>query len=253
MKRIKQILMCAGLAAVMITSVLLPVHAENTVPQEKPSWEGVYYHDDGNQGEYYFLKEVNGNSISGAEIAINITGEFYDVYSLNWTIDSAVDMKASSHWQSGRYTHYQRLEDRILEDESEYRMGENQKEYLYICSIEEAPQKISHPNLNEALILLDNTAGAASVGTATAPFYGIWCTASHDKADCDRTAADLNGKGFPANVYETTDWSNLNPVHWYVVSAGEYGSEAQAAGCLAGVQGAGYGDAYVKYTGEYQK
>ncbi len=83
------------------------------------------------------------------------------------------------------------------------------------------------------------------------PFYGIWVSASKDKSECDSIAADLQSKGFAAGVYETTDWSNLNTEHWYVVSAGEFESEGAAGYVMPNVQALGYEDAYVKYTGDW--
>ncbi len=267
----KKVLLALG-SAVIWTAMAIPVQAENTESFQQlltekyweditaASWEGVYYHDDGYLGEYFFIQGVNGTSFVGAVIGDAAADETYFYSGMNWTLDSADSTRASGLWQSDRYTHYQLTESGIHVDESEYRMENNQLDYIYLCSIEDAAQYVTHPNLNDALSLLNilsgetaNSSGESAVSASTDPFYGIWCTASHDKVDCDRTVTDLNSKGLPAKVYETTDWNNLNPVHWYVVSAGEYRSEAEAGSKLAAVQAAGYGDAYVKYTGDFQK
>ena len=54
-------------------------------------------------------------------------------------------------------------------------------------------------------------------------------------------------KGF---VFTTTDWSNLNSEKWYVVTAGQYGTEKEANNKLDAVQKY-YPDAYVKYSGDH--
>ena len=84
------------------------------------------------------------------------------------------------------------------------------------------------------------------------PFYGIWITASKDITDVQNVVTEARNRGLNAGLYITTDWSNLNPEFWYVASAGEYASEASANAALPNIQAAGYGDAYVKYTGSWQ-
>ena len=83
------------------------------------------------------------------------------------------------------------------------------------------------------------------------PFYGIWCHASKKRKDAEKGAKSLREYGFDADVYVTTDWSNLNQEKWYVVSAGEYSTKKAANNNLESVQDV-YPDAYVKYTGEWQ-
>ena len=43
-----------------------------------------------------------------------------------------------------------------------------------------------------------------------APFYGIWCTASKDYAEAESSAHYISRQGYNAQVFVTTDWSNLN-------------------------------------------
>ena len=81
-----------------------------------------------------------------------------------------------------------------------------------------------------------------------APFYGIWCAASKDRAEMEQFANNMRNAGYPAEVYVTTDWSNLNSEKWYVVTAGTYGTEDAAKNALPHVQEY-YRDAYVKYSG----
>lgn len=89
-----------------------------------------------------------------------------------------------------------------------------------------------------------------SVGSRT-PFYGIWCCGSKESGDAYNYANNLNNAGFAAEVYLTTDWSNLNAESYYVVTAGVYETEGEANANLAAVQSF-CPDAYVKYSGNYQ-
>ena len=93
--------------------------------------------------------------------------------------------------------------------------------------------------------------GAVSAGdVSVSPFYGIWCGASKSYDDLQSEANALTGQGLSAQIFVTTDWSNLNPEFWYVLSAGTYASEEAAYSSLPLVQ-AVCPDAYVKYSGEY--
>ena len=92
---------------------------------------------------------------------------------------------------------------------------------------------------------------AQPVQTGNTPFYGIWCYGSKGEADANSYAETLKSSGFDARVFVTTDWSNLNTEKFYVVTAGVYGSEAEANSALASVQSV-YPDAYVKYSGDFQ-
>ena len=85
----------------------------------------------------------------------------------------------------------------------------------------------------------------------TTPFYGIWCQADKDYNEALRYASIMSQYGCAAQVFTTTDWSNLNSEKWYVVTAGVYYSEESANAALASVRRI-YPDAYVKYTGYYQ-
>ena len=87
--------------------------------------------------------------------------------------------------------------------------------------------------------------------TFQAPFYGIWCYGSKESADAYNYANSLNNAGFEAEVFLTTDWSNLNTESYYVVTADTYGTEGEATANLAAVQSF-CSDAYVKYSGNYQ-
>lgn len=104
--------------------------------------------------------------------------------------------------------------------------------------------------------------GAPNTGTLTAalpdgssdsvhpPFYGIWCAAFKNQADAQSMAAQISEKGFEGQVFLTTDWNNLNPVEWYVVTAGVYSAKEAALGNLQNVRKF-YPDAYIKYSGNW--
>ena len=71
-----------------------------------------------------------------------------------------------------------------------------------------------------------------------------------DYDDAYKSARKMQGEGFDAQVFITTDWSNLNRERWYVVTAGVYYTKADANEMLPSVQTI-YADAYVKCSGEY--
>ena len=87
--------------------------------------------------------------------------------------------------------------------------------------------------------------------TFQAPFYGIWCDGFKESGDAYNYASSLNNAGFEAEVFLTTDWSNLNTESYYVVTAGTYGTEGEANANLMAVHSF-CPDAYVKYSGDYQ-
>lgn len=84
-----------------------------------------------------------------------------------------------------------------------------------------------------------------------AGFYGIWCGASKSFGEAQGFAYQMQQQGFPAAVFLTTDWSNLNPEPWYVISAGSWPTQQSAEEALSRIQAA-YPDAYIKYSGSYQ-
>ena len=94
-----------------------------------------------------------------------------------------------------------------------------------------------------------NTVNAGS--EVPSAFYGIWCQADKSRSEAEKYAQQLRNAGFSlAKVFLTTDWSNLNPEPWYVVTAGIYSTQAEAEAVLNRVK-QNYPDAYVKYSGIY--
>ena len=85
----------------------------------------------------------------------------------------------------------------------------------------------------------------------TEPFYGVWVSASKDYEEALSMARELESAGLSSYVFMTTDWSNLNPEPWYVISAGRARTDSEARSLCDRVQAAGYDDAYVKYSGDY--
>ena len=83
------------------------------------------------------------------------------------------------------------------------------------------------------------------------PFYGIWCGASKKKSEAEKEADTLWNKGLDAQVFVSSDWSNLNKEKWYVITAGVYTSKSSAKSYLSAVKKV-YPDAYVKYSGKWQ-
>ena len=99
------------------------------------------------------------------------------------------------------------------------------------------------------------TAKAGDLGddelSAKEPFYGVWVSASKDYDEAQAMADELGSAGCAGSVFVTTDWGNLNPEPWYVVTAGCAQTESEAQSLCERVHNAGYGDAYVKYSGDY--
>lgn len=114
--------------------------------------------------------------------------------------------------------------------------------------------------VEEAKQAADNAAASANAAAnannvqsqnAHQSFYGVWCMATKKQSSAENEANLLRNKGFNADVFVSTDWSNLNPEKWYVVSAGVYSSRADATNVLPSVKEI-CPDAYVKYSGEWQ-
>lgn len=87
--------------------------------------------------------------------------------------------------------------------------------------------------------------------SSISPFYGIWCGAAKTEAEAQKQAKKIRENGFDAQVFVTTDWSNLNTEKWYVITAGTYGTDEAASVVLPDVQRV-CSDAYIKYSGNWQ-
>ena len=87
--------------------------------------------------------------------------------------------------------------------------------------------------------------------SSISPFYGIWCGAAKTEAEAQKQVKKIRGNGFDAQVFVTTDWSNLNTEKWYVITAGTYGTEEAASAVLPDVQRV-CSNAYIKYSGNWQ-
>ena len=93
----------------------------------------------------------------------------------------------------------------------------------------------------------------AAVGTnGQGSFWGVWIGAFGSYENAQKRVAEANAAGLPAQIFMSTDWSNLQQTGYYVVSAGTYGDEATAREVLERAKSAGFGDAWVRNTGNYQ-
>ena len=90
----------------------------------------------------------------------------------------------------------------------------------------------------------------SSSNASYSSFYGIWVYASKSYDEASSFAGEVSSNGFQGFVFTTTDWSNLNSEKWYVVTAGQYGTEKEAINKLDAVQNY-YPDAYVKFSGDH--
>ena len=87
--------------------------------------------------------------------------------------------------------------------------------------------------------------------SSISPFYVIWCGAAKTEAEAQKQAKKIRENGFDAQVFVTTDWSNLNTETWYVITSGIYGTKEAASAVLQDVQRV-CSDAYIKYSGNWQ-
>ena len=87
------------------------------------------------------------------------------------------------------------------------------------------------------------------------PFYGIWVYASKRLFDCEDTVRELKDYGYTADIYVTTNWSNLNDEQWYVVTVGTYETIEEAEKKLPDIRNIDlrYSGAYIKYSGQYSQ
>ncbi len=82
-------------------------------------------------------------------------------------------------------------------------------------------------------------------------FYGVWISASKNLEASWELADLIRHDGVTGYVYVSSEWSNLNPETWYLVSAGIYETYEDALAGLDRMHEAGYADAYIKWSGEY--
>lgn len=215
----------------------------------QPDWSGVYLFGGSSDGEIFIVEGVEDGAVSGTYIFTTAAGSFGS-RDFSWTLEENDPAVAAELFQNGvSYIYYHLQEDRITVDYPDGWWAD--RDYLYICGTDEKDRYPDHVFLSGNTAASSETSSAAGTGTSS-PFYGVWIAAFEDASEAEEAARALQEKGFDAGVYKTTDWSNLNVNLWYVVSAGEYRTEDEAETALSQVQAAGYGDAYVKYTGERQ-
>ena len=206
-------------------------------PDSMVDWCGVYQYDDGNQGEQIIINESNGSEVRGVYVFATASGA-YDQRDFVWSKDGSVT--ASEPFQNGIDSIFYHLEnDRIVVDYPDGWWAD--REYVWVSDIEHMDENVHHPFFTK------------QADSPTTGFYGVWVAASKDYNEAKRYVDSLVQDGFESDVYETTDWSNLNTEHWYVVSVGAYSTEEEAYEILSRVKNAGYANAYVKYTGDKLK
>lgn len=206
-------------------------------PDSVIDWRGVYQYDDGNQGEQIIINESNGSEVRGVYVFAKASGA-YDQRDFVWSKEDS--HTASEPFQNGIGSIYYHLEsDRIVVDYPDGWWAD--REYVWFSDIEHMDENVHHPFFTK------------QADSPTTGFYGVWVAASKDYNEAKRYVDSLVQDGFESDVYETTDWSNLNTEHWYVVSVGAYSTEEEAYEILSRVKNAGYANAYVKYTGDKLK
>ena len=84
----------------------------------------------------------------------------------------------------------------------------------------------------------------------TTAFYGVWCGGSKTKNEVQSIASNLAKAGFKPQIFDTSEWENLNSERFYVVTAGVCKTEQEAEKLLDRVKNKGYSDAYIKFSGE---
>ncbi len=219
--------------------------ASNPSESSEPAqleWSGVYLYGEESAGEILIVKGVSAGAVYGTYIFEYAAGG-YGAREFNWPLDPADPNRASELFQNGvDYNYFNLREDRITVDYPDGWWAD--RDYLYWCPVEREDQYPNHPYLAQE--------ESSEPQETHAPFYGIWIAASGDYDEVKAYADEMRERGFNAGVYVTTDWSNLNPVRWYVVSAGEYPSEEAAEADLFNVRDAGWTDAYIKYTGDFK-
>ena len=110
------------------------------------------------------------------------------------------------------------------------------KEGVAVTTEKTAPQK-------------EGTVAEKTEETVYEPFYGVWCYGGKKANDARNFVLELREKGFDAEMFVTTEWSNLNAEMFYVVTAGVCETEQDAKELCKTVKANGYKDAYVKYSG----
>lgn len=147
---------------------------------------------------------------------------------------------ADIFWAAGNCKEALKIVETALEDYPDSHTLHNKKEEYENLMAEEPVTEEKEES--------DETVASNTVEKS--PFYGVWCIGTKSESDAQKCADKLKDNGYNAQVYITTEWQELNAEKWYVVSADEYETKAEAEADLEGVK-AIYSGAYVKYTGDY--
>ncbi len=118
---------------------------------------------------------------------------------------------------------------------------------LYALSGEMRFSRVNADDIH--LFTADEVADPSGVfGEYSDGFYGIWIAAEKEQEKAVEKAQALYNQGFDSYVTYSPEWEKLNSKPFYCVTAGRYGTEADANDALEAVK-ASYPDAYVKFTG----
>ena len=83
-------------------------------------------------------------------------------------------------------------------------------------------------------------------------FYGVWISGVKDRDKAIEDANALNNAAFDSYVCYTPEWEEMNQDEYYCVTSGRYTTKEEAEAELEAVKSAGYGDAYIKFTGGHK-
>ena len=217
------------------------INSDETEKNFDNSWTGVYRYDDGKEGELLLISLSSYKVVRGTYVFGYDNGG-YGSRDFTWYLRDQNEAVESFGNGDGTVIYYLK-EGKIT---AQYPDGWwDDRDYIYICEVDEARQQIKHTYFDNRTESTADSSSPATDGHHT-PFYGIWIAASKERSDCESVVQELQNKGFSADIYVTTDWSNLNPEKWYVVTAGIYSTQEEADRALPNIQAAGYNDAYVK-------
>ena len=222
------------------------INSDETEKNFDNSWTGVYRYDDGKEGELLLISLSSYKVVRGTYVFGYDNGG-YGSRDFTWYLRDQNEAVESFGNGDGTVIYYLK-EGKIT---AQYPDGWwDDRDYIYICEADEARQQIKHTYFDNRTESTADSSSPATDGHHT-PFYGIWIAASKERSDCESVVQELQNKGFSADIYVTTEWSNLNPEKWYVVTAGIYSTQEEADRVLPNIQAAGYDDAYVKYSGKW--
>ena len=132
-----------------------------------------------------------------------------------------------------------------------YAKWEEDSENALTGSLPTAPQSSTTSEAAASSDTSTSETPTATVHKDGAPFYGVWIGRFRNFENATAFQQQARAAGVDAQILMTTDWANLNPKDYYVITAGMYDDEASAQAALPGAKAAGYDGAYIKYSGAF--